>query len=449
MRGIRLLLACAIVAVTACLSAAAQISSTVTPNAAPSEQGTPITRQQAEAIAKQKNPRITASQLLALAQHQVTREQIAAELPQIAANGTAVQANNGSRIGADGLTTPHLYQHVGYGAVFTQLITDFGRTPNLVAYARLQAKAQDATARATALDVTLATDQAFYNLLAAHALLRVARQAVRTRQDVLDTISQYVANKLKSDLDLSIAQADVSQAKLLVLDAESNEQSANAALVALLDAPAGTVYVAVDDTVSTAPPAPPADLTPLLAQALAQRPDLQAATFNQQAAEKFATAQWQQALPTISALGTVGQVPIGPGDNTFSPTWWGAVGANIGIPIFTGFRNSAEAREAKLRAQAGAKQVEDLRNGITRDVSTAFLATQTAFERLSVSQEYEHEASTALSLAQTRYQLGLSSIEDLSESQLQQTQAAVSAVDAQYRYQLALAALNYQIGVQP
>jgi outer membrane protein len=55
----------------------------------------------------------------------------------------------------------------------------------------------------------------------------------------------------------------------------------------------------------------------------------------------------------------------------------------------------------------------------------------------------------ALQLAQTRYQLGLSSIVELSQAQLQQTSGAIDNTNAQYEYRLALATLDYQLGTTP
>jgi len=63
-----------------------------------------ITRTDAEGLALKNNPRVTASHLLALAAGQVTRETRSGELPQISAAITAEKAEDGSRIGADGLT---------------------------------------------------------------------------------------------------------------------------------------------------------------------------------------------------------------------------------------------------------------------------------------------------------------------------------------------------------
>src|SRR5262249_46884397 len=113
---------------------------------------------------------------------------------------------------------------------------------------------------------------------------------------------------------------------------------------------------------------------------------------------------------------------------------------------FNGFLFPARTREADLRAQAEKQQILDLRNRVSRDVRTGWLDANTAYERLSVSQQLLSQANLALDLAQTRYKLGLGSIVELSQAQLQQTQAEIGSAQAGYAYRLALASLRYQTG---
>ncbi len=402
-----------------------------------------ITREQAEQLALRNNPRISAEQLLALAEGQTMREERAAYLPQAAANLTAVKAEDASRIGAGQLNSSRLYTHAGAGGTLSQLITDFGRTSNLVATAKLRTKAQGQNARATTQDVVFATDQAFYRLLSAQALLDVADQTVTARQQVQGVTTALTQNKLKSDLDLNIASADVSQAQLLQLDARNQVQSTSAALAALLGAPADTSYVAAGEP-STVPP-PPESALPLEREALRQRPDLNALTLNAEAEERYARAEQLQHLPTITATAVGGVTPIRP-DGVFGENWYAAGGVNLNLPLFTGFRISAEAKEAKLRAEAQRKQATNLSNNVQRDVRSATLAAQTAFQRIGVTEAFRSQADQALRLAQTRYQLGLSSIVELSQAQLQSTQASVTATSARFDYLLALRSLAFVTG---
>ena len=405
-----------------------------------------LTQSDAEKMAIKNNPRVSVARLLALAQHQVVRETRSAELPTANAAITAEQAEDASRISAGSLTASRLFEHAGAGGGFTQLITDFGKTTNLVASSKLQEEAQKADALATTEDIVIAADQAFFNALQAEALLKVAEQNTATRQTMQTQISSYTKNKLKSTLDLSFADVNLSQAKLLQLDAQNNADSSMASLDAVLGLDRQVTYDLVEDSSPLTPP--PADANQLLQLALQQRPDLQALNYTQQAAVKFSHAERDQKLPSIAAAGTAGSVPIRPAQY-YVQNWWGGIGVNINIPIFNGFLFSAQAKEAAIRAQADSERSRDLRDRIVRDVRTAWLTSNTAFQRVAVTEELLREANLSLSLAQTRYQLGLSSIVELSQAEYQQTDAAISNTNARYQYRLALASLNYQIGATP
>lgn len=405
-----------------------------------------LTRTEAEQMAIKNNPRVSVGRLLALAQHQVVREARAGELPTFSGAMTAVDAEDGSRVSAGSLTASRLFEHAGAGGGITQLITDFGRTRNLVASSKLQEKAQNANALATTEDIVLATDQAFYNALEAQALLKVARQNVDTRNTTDTQVSEMTKNKLKSTLDLSFADVNLSQAKLLLLDAQNNADSTMAALDAVLGLDRQVTYDLADETTPLQPPAPSPDQ--LIQLGLQQRPDLQALHYNQQAAVKFSHAQRDQMFPTISAAGTAGSVPIRPAQY-YVANWWGAAGVNMNIPIFNGFLYSSQAKEASIRAEAASEQTRGLRDQIVRDIRTSWLAASTAYQRVSVTAELLKQANLALRLAKTRYQMGLSSIVELSQAEYQQTDAAIGYTNAQYQYRLSLATLNYQVGANP
>lgn len=405
-----------------------------------------LTRKEAEQMAIKNNPRVSVGRLLALAQHQVVRETRAAELPELYGNLSAVNAHEGGRLSAGSLSASRLLDHAGAGANLSQLIWDFGRTTNLVASSKLQERAQNASALATTEDIVLATDQAFYNALQAQAMLKVAMQNVQTRQTTDLQVNQMAKNKLKSDLDLSFADVNLSQAKLLQLDAQNNADATMAALDEILGLDKQVTYELVENTSPVQ--SPPLSVDPLIQLALQQRPDLQALAYNQQAAVKYKNAQRDQLFPSISAAGSAGSVPIRT-DQYYTTNWWGGIGVNMNIPIFNGFRYSAEAKEAAIRAQAASEQSRQLRDQIVRDVRTSWLAANTAFQRMAVTAEMLKQADLALNLAQTRYNLGLSSIVELSQAEFQQTDAAIGNANARYQYKLALATLNYQTGANP
>jgi outer membrane protein len=402
-----------------------------------------LTIAEAERMALQHNPDISIAHLLQLAQAQVVRETRAGDLPSATADFTAVGAHDNSRITAGALNNPTVYDRAAGGLTLSQLITDFGRTHNLIRNAQSNARAQLDLERASDEDIALAVDQAFYQALTAQKVLRVAQQTVTTRQATGDQIGALTRSNLRSTLDLSLANVQISQAQLLVLDAQNDSQAAMANLNAILGSESYVQYDLVDET-PEAPAAPPADAEGLVQLAFKARPDLAALDDRFTAAKQFASAEHDLLRPTVSAIAAVGGTPVRA--DQIQSSWYGAAGANISIPVFNGFEYVARGKEADLRAQAAAEQVRNLRDSVARDVRMAVLNAQAAFQRIGVSQQLLDQANTALDLAQARYKVGLSGIVDLTQAQLAQTQAEITVANARYAYQTALAEVRFQTG---
>jgi outer membrane protein len=398
---------------------------------------------QAEQMAIRSNPNISVARLLALAQAQVTREVRSAEMPTAIGDLTAVDAHDNSRITAGLLNNPTVYDRAAGGLSVSQLITDFGRTHNLVLSAESTAKAQLESEHATELDITLTVDQAFYQALTAQAVLKVAQSTVAERQATSDQVGALTRAKIRSDLDLSFADVQLSQSQLLLLDAENSQQAAMAALNTVLGSEQDLQYALVDETNSNPAPAPD-DPEALVTAAFTARPDLAALNDQFLAARQYSTAEHELWLPTVSAMAAAGGTPVRA--DQIQSSWYGAAGGNISIPVFNGFLYNAEARDAKLRAQAAQENVRNLRDTIARDVRTAVLNAQTAYQRIAVTKQLLDQSNFALDLASARYKIGLSGIVEISEAQLNQTQAEIDNTNARYAYQTALAVVRYEIG---
>ncbi len=406
--------------------------------------GLSLTVEQAEQIATKSNPNISVGRLLALAQAQVMREVRSIEMPQAAANLTAVDAHRGSRITGGGtINSPLILDKAAAGLTVSQLINDFGRAHNLVKSAQSSARAQLESERATELDITLAVDQAFYQALTAQAVLKVAQDTVNQRQATDDQVGALAKSKIRSDLDLSFADVQLSQAKLLLLDAQNNQESAMAVLNDVLGSDQDTQYRLLDETGSNAPPAPD-NADALIQTAFRQRPDLASLNDRYLSAKQYSTAERDLWMPTISALLAGGGTPVR--DDLIQSSWYLGAGANINVPVFNGFLYNADAKEARYRAQAAQENARSLRDNIARDVRAAVLNAQTAFERIAVTQDMLNQANSALELAIARYKIGLSSIVELTQAQLAQTEAEIETTTARYAYQTALAEIRYQIG---
>ena len=400
-----------------------------------------LTREQAEAIALKNNPQVTIGKLRALEARQYVRETRSALLPTAYLSLTGVDSESGSRIAAGALNNSIVFPRAAAGVTVSQLITDFGRTTNLLSSSELQAKAEDKNAAATAADITLVVDQAFYNSLETRELVKVARETLNARQTFVDKIQALTNAKLKSDLDLSFAKVDVARAKLLVLESQNNYQTSLAALSAILGYPDQQDFELIQPTEAITPPVP--DAGPLILEALRQRPEVGSLEFQVESAQKSSAAEHDLWRPTINALGVAGTTPVR--DPAITPNWYGAVGVNVNIPLFNGFLYNARAKAADLQTEVARQRLADLRNNLARDVRTSWEQTNQAYERLSVTQQLREQANLALDLAQQRYNLGLGSIVEFTQAELGKTEADIADTDATYQYRLTQLVLTYTI----
>lgn len=413
---------------------------TAQPTSTPQQGGKPLTLAEAEATAIKNNPQITVGRLRALIAQQYVRESRSALMPNANLSLTAVDANPGSRMAAGFLNNSILFPRAAEGASVSQLVTDFGRSTNLLSSSEFSAKAEDQNAAATRADILLIVDQAFYNSLDTQALVRVAEETVQTRQTIVDKVQALFDAKLKSELDLSFSKVELARSKLLLLEARNNFQAAVAGLSAILGYPTEQNFQLVEETTPLTPPAP--DVQPLIQQALQQRPEIKALQFEVASAQKFGSAEHDLWRPTVSALGVVGEAPV---RDDHIPNWYGAVGVNINIPVFNGFLFNARAKAADLQTEVNRQKLLDLQNSISRDVRVSWQDTNRAFERLSVTKQLREQADLSLDLAQARFNLGLGSIVEFTQAELQKTEADIADTDANYQYRLTQMALAFAI----
>jgi outer membrane protein len=388
---------------------------------APSSQQAPppaaaqsLTLQDAEKIAIQNHPQIQAASYLAAAAKAQVTEARSDYYPHAYGSVTGVKAENNSRVAAGALNNPIIFSRFADGVTVQQLVTDFGRTHELVKSSELHAKAQEENVTTTRADVLLQVDAAYYGVLKAQAVLEVAQETVKDRQLVSDQITALEKNKLKSGLDVSFANVDLAQAQLLLVQAQNDLQASFAELSAALGYSDQRTFQ------------------------LAEQPLLDV-----NSAQSYATAERDLWFPTLSAVGTAGLTPYR--QDTLASRY-AAAGFNVNIPIFNGRQFNALHAEATAEANAQQQYLRDLQDAIVRDVRKAWLNANSGYQRLALTDQLLNQANQALNLAQARYKLGLSSIIELSQSQLNETQAEIAQASAKYDYAAQLSALNYQIG---
>ena len=399
-----------------------------------------LTLQEAENIALQNHPQIQAAAQIATAAAAQVKEVQSAYFPVANGSLTGAKAETNSRIAAGFLNSPSVFDKFANGVSVGQLLTDFGRTQEMVKSSSFHAQAQQENVTTTRATVLLRVNQAYFAVLKAQSVLHVGEETVKARQLVVDQVSALAASSLKSGLDVSFAKVDLAQAQLLLVQAQNDLQGSYAQLSDALGYADQRTFQLAEIPL---PSAPTADVAPLVQEALQNRPEIIGLGLDVKSAQSYATAERDLWFPTISAVGASGLVPFRQENLT---SRYAAAGFNVNIPIFNGRLFTALRTEANARARAQEQYLRALQDRIVQDVRVAWFNANSAYQRLSLTQELLAETTQAFDLAQARYGLGLSSIVELSQAQLGRTQAQIAQVSAQYDYEGQIANLNYQLG---
>ena len=423
------------------------------PAAAPAQPLAPaLSLEEAQRIAIANRPSLRARQLTAQAAGQSTLQAESARYPQVYGNLTAATAYReestqdgkqvmlDSRIAAGGLNNPTILRRDAAGVAISQLITDFGRTSSLIESARFNAASQQQQVNTTRAQVLLDVADAYYGLLQAQAVLRVAQKTVEARTAIQDRVAALARSKMKSELDVRFAQVNVGEARLLASRAQNAVDAGFARLSAALGYRETHRFQLLDQS---PPDVPLGDLDALTRQAIADRPELAGLRADQEAANNFAEAQRALRYPTINAYAAGGVVPIG---DSKLPEQYGAIGVNLNLALFDGGKIDALHREAQLRALAAKENLSEAENNVVKGVQVAWLNARAAYENIGITQGLFEASQQALRLAESRYNLGLTSIVELNQAQLSAVDAEIAYSRARYEYLAARDALSFQVG---
>jgi outer membrane protein len=151
-----------------------------------------------EALAIQNHPQVQAAQNEVNYANQQIVENRAANYPNGTGDLTGSQANNLARIGAADLAASRLYDRLGQGVIGRQFITDSGRTSKSSRQRALAGSSDGETSQATRYDVLLQVNRAYWGVLNAQDVVKVAQETVAARQLLSDQVTKLGRNLLRS-----------------------------------------------------------------------------------------------------------------------------------------------------------------------------------------------------------------------------------------------------------
>jgi outer membrane protein TolC len=290
-------------------------------------------------------------------------------------------------------------------------------------------------------DVVLQVKQAFYDVLRAQELVRVAEESLRNAEVRRKLAQAAVDAGVSPKLDVMRADAAVAAAQQAVITARNALQLAKSAFNNVLgrrvDEP--VELLPVDEQVPES-----ADFNQYLQEALAKRPEMIQANLGISLAEKQITAAKRDQLPTVVVRG---QWDFNLKTSTFQPreSSFTTIAA-VQFKIWDSGQTQGRVEQARADVDKAKITIENVREGIALEVRNAYLGLQEAREKVAVAEKGLQAATESLRVARLRYEAGVSNQLELSDAELAYTQAEQNLVNARYDLRVAWARLEKAMG---
>jgi outer membrane protein TolC len=287
---------------------------------------------------------------------------------------------------------------------------------------------------------------AYWSLYKAMQIKGVLDENVEQVKAHLKDVQNMMAQGMTTNNDVLKLQVQLSDVQLKQIDASNGLRLAMITLNNMIGIPLSTQIDLESNAVHQ--PKEYGDLNTLITRAMENRPELKAMDSRVKAGEAGVTAAKAGWFPQIYLAGNYyysrPNQRIFPAQDIFKDTWDVTIGVSLDIWNWGTTLHQTDQAQAQLaQARDALGQMQD---GITLDLTQAYLNLQQAQERISVADQGVKQAEENNRVTFKRFNVGLASTSDVIDAEVAQLQAKTNYTNALVDYQLAQARIAKSIG---
>ena len=319
-----------------------------------------------------------------------------------------------------------------------QMLYDFGVTQNQASIKKLDYETYKHSLVAVVNDIIYQTKDAYYNLLLSIENKRVAQDNVDKYELFYNQAKAFYKIGMNPKVDVTIAQSNLSNAKLQLIQAENSVKIAIAQLNNIMGVPFIDKYDITErlDYV-------PVDITLNQAVDIAResRPELKMAELKVENAKQTVKLVKKSFFPTLSLEGQYQR-----GGKHWNSNYGYNLGGYLTFPTINGALIRNEIKEAKYLYDKELANAQNTQNAIYLEIQTAYLMMSEKKAQIPVAILQVKQAKENYELSYGRYRVGEASPIELREAQVTYQEAQFAYYNTLYGYNSAKAALEKAIG---
>lgn len=402
-----------------------------------------ITIEYAIEYALENNPEIVQSTLDFKTSQAKVDEARSVFYPNISASGYYAYLSDVAVFELDSMLIP-MGQHENYNYQISlqQILFTWGKIYNAYRIAGLGKDVAQLNIIRKKQEIRSSVTDAFYGLLVLKEMVTLSHESLLQLERHTNTVEKRYKAGLVPRFDLLRAQVQVANLKPQLIEAENGLKLTQEGFKMLLGLPLQQEFKLTGELQMVDEEF---DIDDLITTALENRIELKNLNKLTDIAKYSKAIARRANLPTLVAGATyVRTKPFGFGGND----WGTNITFNVGFefPIFTGFKNLAQYKQATLQLTGARLAFENLEKGITFEVKQAFYNFQAAKQSITAALENVAQAEKTYEIINTRYRSGLATNLEFMDIQLAAMQARTNYLSALKRYYTSRAEIQKAIG---
>lgn len=323
-------------------------------------------------------------------------------------------------------------------ATLQQMLYDFGVTQNQATIKRLDYEAYKTTLAATINEVIYQTKDAYYNLLYAFENKSVAEDTVNKFEMFYNQAKAFYEIGMNPKVDVTIAEVNLSNAKLQLIQADNAVNLAVARLNNVMGIPFIDKYN-VQEKLKYLPVN--IDFDKAIEIAREARPELKLAELKVESANQTLKLVKKSYFPKLSVEGQYQR-----GGSSWTSNYGYNVGGYLNFPTINGMLIKNEIKEARYLYDKELANAKNTQNQIYLEIQNAYLTLEEKKNQMPVAMLNVKKSKENYELSYGRYRVGEASPTELKDAQIAYQQAQLSYYNALYQYNSAKAGLEKAIG---
>lgn len=339
----------------------------------------------------------------------------------------------------DALQELFVFQYYVLGQIgLNQMLYDFGVTKNKVEIKKLSYKEYKASLTETINDVIYKTKDAYFNLLYSYDAQIVAEDSVEKYEKFYNNAKARFEVGLTTSYDVTLAQIELSSAKLQLIEADNNISLA----VAKLNKEMGVNYITKYNVKEKLKYAPiKISMSEAFEIAKQVRPELKIADLKVEEANQTVNLAKKAYYPVLELEANYAR-----GGRSINSNYGYMYGVFLNFPTVNIMLNKNQLKEFKSLYNRELANAQETKNSVYLEIQTAYLQLDTKKKQIPVSFLQVKNASSHYETAFGRYRVGAGSSLDVKDAQNSYRSTMLNYYKTLYEYNSAKAQLEKAIG---